>query len=182
MGDLHGYSARGESVLDLQHDDSAFQSQLSSGHDLEATPARDAEPVIKAAMEDTLQHPAGHRLAVLPSRAYSSVAVMDVAKLTTSDQQLVLSRAMETEGQDNERLLTKIRERQDRCAQGRAVAAIDTDCCYVVGACARPSHADLIFGHQSKGCASWSHVVQQLSARPPEIKIMHGLQCRSGAV
>ena len=141
MGDLHGRSSRGESVLDLQQDDSAFQSQLSSGHGLEATAARDAEPAIKAAMGDTLQHPTGHRLAVLPSRAYSSVAVIDIAKLTTSNQRLVLSRAMETEGQDNGRLLTKIRERQDRCAHGCAAAA--RDCCYIVTDCARPSNADL---------------------------------------
>lgn len=138
MSDLHSRSSRGELVLDLQQDDSAFQSQLSSGNGLEATAARDAEPVIKAAMEDTSKHPAGHRLAVLPSRAYSSVAVIDVTKLTTSNQQLVLSRAMETEGQDNERLLTKIRERQDRCAHGCAVAARDR--CCIVNACARPSH------------------------------------------
>ena len=70
--------------------------------------------VVKAAMEEASQQPDAHRLAVLPSRANSSVSVIEVKDLTTSDQQLVLSRATETKGQDNERLLTKIRERQDR--------------------------------------------------------------------
>ena len=69
---------------------------------------------VKAAMEEASQRPDAHRLAVLPSRANSSVAVIEAKTLTTSDQQLVLSRATETKGQDNDRLLTKIRERQDR--------------------------------------------------------------------
>ena len=80
---------------------------------LEAMTAHNAF-VAKAAMEKVSQQPDGHRLAVLPSRANSSVDVIEVKHLTTSNQQLVLSRAMETKGQDNERLLTKIRERQDR--------------------------------------------------------------------
>ncbi len=70
--------------------------------------------VVKAAMEEASQQPDAHRLAVLPSRANSSVSVIEVKDLTTSDQQLVLSRATETKGQDNERSLTKIKERQDR--------------------------------------------------------------------
>ncbi len=80
---------------------------------LECTTAHNAF-VVKAAMEEASQQPDGHRLAVLPSRANSSVDVIEVKNLMTSNQQLILSRAMETKVQDNERLLTKIRERQDR--------------------------------------------------------------------
>jgi len=90
----------------------AFLSQRPSV--LESATAHNHAFVVKAAMEEASQHPDGHRLAVLPSRANSSVDVIEVKNLTTSNQQLVLSRAMETKGQDNERLLTKIRERQDR--------------------------------------------------------------------
>ena len=81
---------------------------------LESKTAQNNAFVVQAAMEEAYQQPDGHRLAVLPSRANSSVAVIEVKNLTTSNQQLILSRAMETKGQDNERLLTKIRERQDR--------------------------------------------------------------------
>ena len=54
-------------------------------------------------------------MTALPSKAKNSVEVIDVKKLTTSQKRLVLSRAMETSGQDNERLLNQIRQRQDRC-------------------------------------------------------------------
>ncbi len=91
---------------------SASLPQCPSG--LESTTTHKHAVDVKAVMEEASQKPDGHRLAVLPSRANSSVNVIEVKNLTTSNQQLVLSRAMETKGQDNERLLTKIRERQDR--------------------------------------------------------------------
>ena len=65
-------------------------------------------------MQEAAGHPDRHRMAVLPSKNKSSVQVIVAKKLTTSKKRLVLSRAMETSGQDNERLLNKIRERQDR--------------------------------------------------------------------
>lgn len=77
----------------------------------------DGHPV-KIAMKQACQHTNRHRMAVLPSAVDNSAELIDVTNLTTSDQQRILSRAMRTEGQDNERLLTKIRERQDRCADG----------------------------------------------------------------
>lgn len=123
MVDNHSHRVRipgNDSSFDLQ----LHQSSCSTGNTgsslspcpsvLESTTAHNHAFVVKAAMEKASQQPDGHRLAVLPSRANSSVAVIEVENLTTSDQQLILSRAMETNGQDNERLLTKIRERQDR--------------------------------------------------------------------
>ena len=91
---------------------SAFHSQHSFHR--QSTAEDDHESLLRAAMEQAAEHPERHRMAVLPSRNKSSVQVIDVKKLTTSKKKLVLSRAMETSGQDNERLLTKIRERQDR--------------------------------------------------------------------
>ena len=163
----HLRSSRGDSALGLQQGDSAFQSHDSPDHGLEEATARDAEPIIKAAMEETSQDPVGHRLAVLPSRAYSSVAVIDVAKLTTSNQQLVLSRAMETEGQDNERLLTQIRERQDRCVHWCWKQAL-------------PVHAL----QRASSAFKCIHDVgnQQLLPISTALKQLLGLQCRSGAV
>ena len=68
-----------------------------------------------AALQETPQHESAHRMTVLPSQDNSKAdQLVDVVNLTTADQRLVLSRAMETEGQDNEKLLTKIRQRQDR--------------------------------------------------------------------
>lgn len=123
MVDNHSHRVRipgNDSSFDLQ----LHQSSCSTGNTgsslwpcpsvLESTTAHNHAFVVKAAMEKASQQPDGHRLAVLPSRANSSVAVIEVENLTTSDQQLILSRAMETNGQDNERLLSKIRERQDR--------------------------------------------------------------------
>ena len=74
----------------------------------------DHESLVRAAMQEAADRPDRHRMAVLPSKNKSSVQMIDVKKLTTSKKRLVLSRAMETSGQDNERLLTKVRERQDR--------------------------------------------------------------------
>lgn len=91
---------------------SAFRSQQSF-HRSTAT-EDDYELLVRAAMQEAEQHPERHRMAVIPSKSRKKLAVVDVNKLTISKKRLVLSRAMETGGQDNERLLTKIRERQDR--------------------------------------------------------------------
>ena len=92
---------------------SAFHSQHSFHRRTAADD--DYELLVRAAMEEAENHPERHRMAVIPSESRKNMAVIDVNKLTTSKKRLVLSRAMETSGQDNERLLTKIRERQDRC-------------------------------------------------------------------
>ena len=119
-------SSRNSSVFDLQQSRNAFQSQHSFG--LECTTAHDHEALVQAAMQEAAQHPDRHRMAVLPSKTKSSVQLIDVKHLTTSKKQLVLSRAMETGGQDNERLLTKIRERQDRCELERYVSCTTYAC------------------------------------------------------
>lgn len=125
MGDVHSHRVRALGNDPPEHYD-LHQSSCNTDHGhtgaslpqcpsgLECTTAHKNTLDVKAAMEEASQRPDAHRLAVLPSRANSSVAVIEVKSLTTSDQQLELSRAMETKGQDNERLLTKIRERQDR--------------------------------------------------------------------
>lgn len=108
--DDHRAQQSGRGVLDMTS--SAFRSQHSfrSHH----TAEDDYESLLKAALQEAAGHPNRHRMAVLPSKNNSSVQVIDVKKLTTSKKKLVLSRAMETSGQDNEKLLAKIRERQDR--------------------------------------------------------------------
>ena len=78
---------------------SAFRSQHSFGR--ESTTEEDHESLVRAAMEEANQHPHRHRMTALPSKTKSSVQVIDVNKLTTSKKRLVLSRAMETSGQDN---------------------------------------------------------------------------------
>ena len=103
------HSSRG-SVFDMTS--SAFRSQHSFY--TESTAHDDHESLVRAAMQEAAGHPGRHRMAVLPSKNKRSVQLIDVKKLTTSKKRLVLSRAMETSGQDNEKLLTKIRERQDR--------------------------------------------------------------------
>ena len=72
-------------------------------------------------MKEASQHPDQHRMAVLPADGTSPthVHLIDAKNLTTKNQRRILSRAMETEGQDNTKLLTKIRERQDRCDHSR---------------------------------------------------------------
>ena len=98
---------------------SAFRSQHSF-MDGGASVGDDHESLVKAAMEEAEKHPDRHRMAVIPSKSKKKLALVDVHKLTTSKKRLVLSRAMETSGQDNMRLLTKIRERQDRyCTESR---------------------------------------------------------------
>jgi len=100
-------------VFKMSNSNSAFQSQHSFARASSAD--RDHEALVKAAMQEAARHPERHRMTALPSKTKSSVEVIDVKKLTTSQKRLVLSRAMETSGQDNERLLNQIRQRQDRC-------------------------------------------------------------------
>ena len=107
--DDHRHSASPKSIFEMGS--SAFQSQHSFCR--ESTTAHDHESLIRAAMEEAAGHPERHRMAVRPSASKRNIAVINVKKLTTSNKQLVLSRAMETGGQDNAKLLTKIRDRQD---------------------------------------------------------------------
>lgn len=100
-------------AFEMSKSHSAFQSQHSFARASSAD--HDHESLVKAAMQEAARHPARHRMTAFPSKAKSSVEVIDVKKLTTSQKRLVLSRAMETSGQDNERLLNQIRQRQDRC-------------------------------------------------------------------
>ena len=100
-------------AFEMSNSHSAFQSQHSFARASSAD--HDHESLVKAAMEEAARHPERHRMTALPSKAKTSVEVIDVKKLTTSQKRLVLSRAMETSGQDNERLLNQIRQRQDRC-------------------------------------------------------------------
>ena len=100
-------------AFEMSNSHSAFQSQHSFARASSAN--HDHESLVKAAMEEAARHPERHRMTALPSKAKNSVEVIDVKKLTTSQKRLVLSRAMETSGQDNERLLNQIRQRQDRC-------------------------------------------------------------------
>lgn len=74
-----------------QFSSNAFQSQHPFG--LKSTTAHDHEDLVTTATEEAAQHPNRHRMAVLPSRANSSVEVIDV-------------------------WFTRIRERQDKSAHG----------------------------------------------------------------
>ena len=100
-------------AFEMSNSNSAFQSQHSFARASSAD--HDHEALVKAAMQEAARHPERHRMTALPSKTKTSVEVIDVKKLTTSQKRLVLSRAMETSGQDNERLLNQIRQRQDRC-------------------------------------------------------------------
>ena len=114
-----------KSVLNMSN--SAFRSQHSFAS--RASGDNDHESLVKAAMQEAAQHPHRHRMTALPSRTKSSVQVVDVKKLTISQKRLVLSRAMETSGQDNERLLNQIRQRQDRCARVRRRCLVQSCMC-----------------------------------------------------
>ena len=113
MGDTDDRRPRSRPHSMLGTSRSAFRSEHSFQRS--TTADDDHELLVRAAMEEAENHPERHRMAVIPSKSRKKLAVVDVHKLTTSKKRLVLSRAMETSGQDNERLLTKIRERQDRC-------------------------------------------------------------------
>ena len=61
------------------------------------------------------QHPHGSRMAVLPLGSQKiDMQLIDVRKLNKQARQNVLRRAMEVDDQDNEKLLSKIKQRQDR--------------------------------------------------------------------
>lgn len=89
------------------HGDHSFRS--------ESLPHDDYDELLSAAMQKAAEHPDSHRMAVLPTENKSQVNMLDVNKLTRSKKKLVVTRALESSGQDNERLLQKIRARQDRC-------------------------------------------------------------------
>ncbi|DBA97183.1 TPA: hypothetical protein ACH3X1_014944 [Trebouxia sp. C0004] len=105
-------------AFEMSNGNSAFQSQHSFARASSAD--HDHEALVKAAMQEAARHPERHRMTALPSKTKSSVKVIDVKKMTTSQKRLVLSRAMETSGQDNERLLNQIRQRQDRVGLERS--------------------------------------------------------------
>lgn len=119
--DHHPRSSGADAHRILSHHSKPFShlpSQSQPSKDLESAMARESHT--DAALQETPQHESAHRMAVLPSQDNSKadqLVDVHVVNLTTSDQRLVLSRAMETEGQDNEKLLTKIRQRQDRCVR-----------------------------------------------------------------
>lgn len=115
MDDTDDHRSRSGRASMFESSRSAFRSQHSFQRNTSVTD--DHESLVRAAMEEADKHPERHRMVVVPSRSKKNLALVDVSKLTTSKKRLVLSRAMETSGQDNERLLSKIRERQDRyCA------------------------------------------------------------------
>ena len=117
MDDTDDYRSRSGRNSVFESGRSAFRSQHSFQRDTSVTD--DHESLVKAAMEEAEKHPERHRMAVVASNSKKNLSLVDVNKLTTSKKRLVLSRAMETSGQDNERLLTKIRERQDRYRTSR---------------------------------------------------------------
>ena len=112
MADADDHRSRSTRNCMFEPSRSAFRSQHSFRTG--ASVDDDHEALVRAAMDEAEKHPERHRMAVISSHSKKDVSVIDVKKLTTSKKKLVLSRAMETSGQDNERLLTKIRERQDR--------------------------------------------------------------------
>lgn len=117
MDDTDDFRSRSGRTSMFESSRSAFRSQHSFQQNTSVTD--DHELLVRAAMEEADKHPERHRMAVVPTKSKKNLALVDVSKLTTSKKRLVLSRAMETSGQDNERLLTKIRERQDRYCTSR---------------------------------------------------------------
>lgn len=88
------------------HGEHSFRSESQRGDDY--------DELLRAAMQKAAEHPDAHRMAVVPTQAKSQINLLDVNKLTRSKKKLVVTRALDTSGQDNERLLQKIRARQDR--------------------------------------------------------------------
>lgn len=77
--------------------------------------ADDTEELQKAALEKLKAHPHGSRMAVLPLGSKKiDMELIDVRRLNKQARQNVLRRAMEVDDQDNEKLLSKIKQRQDR--------------------------------------------------------------------
>ena len=122
--DFHRRESPYKSALNMSN--SAFRSQHSFAS--RASGDHDHESLVRAAMQEASEHPHRHRMTALPSKTKSSVQVVDVKSLTISQKRLVLSRAMETSGQDNERLLNQIRQRQDRCAKVPQALLSDVAC------------------------------------------------------
>ena len=151
MDDTDDYRARSGRNSIFESGRSAFQSQQSFQRSTSVTDDHDA--LVRAAMEEAEKHPERHRMAVLPSKSKKNLALVDVTKLTTSKKRLVLSRAMESSGQDNERLLTKIRERQDRYCLSRRRKTNTCRLTIVIylacshGARPRPAHIYTIMWH-----------------------------------
>lgn len=87
----------------------------------ESLPNDDYDELVKAAMQKAAEHPDAHRMAVMPTENKSKINMLDVNKLTQSKKKLLVTRALSSSGQDNEKLLQKIRARQDRYVlDGRA--------------------------------------------------------------
>lgn len=87
----------------------------------ESLPNDDYDELVKAAMQKAAEHPDAHRMAVMPTENKSKITTLDVNKLTQSKKKLLVTRALSSSGQDNEKLLQKIRARQDRYVlDGRA--------------------------------------------------------------
>lgn len=180
-------SLRSAARFDLQRCSSAFQSQQPFRTDSSA--AHDYESRVEAAMEEASQLPNPHRVAVLPSKAKSSVEVIDVTKLTTSNQRLILSRAMETRGQDNEQLLSKIRERQDRCLHERCYIDVTlTGLQMYTCNCSCPSrherayvghlNASVVYLHRAQSQCPCSMLHRNLGKRQQPSKLLRA--CRAG--
>lgn len=113
MEDTDDHRSRSSSKSLFESSRSAFRSQHSFNKGFSSVDD-DHQALVRQAMEKAEKHPDRHRMAVVPTQSKKKINLVDVKKLTTSKKRLVLSRAMETSGQDNERLLKKIRERQDR--------------------------------------------------------------------
>lgn len=83
--------------------------------------ADDTEELQKAALEKLKAHPHGSRMAVLPLGSKKiDMELIDVRRLNKQARQNVLRRAMEVDDQDNEKLLSKIKQRQDRAGIERS--------------------------------------------------------------
>lgn len=85
----------------------------------ETVPRDDYDELVRTAMQQAAEHPDSHRMAVFPTKTKSRINMLDVNKLTQSKKKLMVTRALESSGQDNEKLLRKIRARQDRQAHTR---------------------------------------------------------------
>ena len=100
----------------------------------------DEEELQTAALEKLRRHPHGSRMAVLPLGSKKiDMELIDVRHLNKQARQAVLRRAMEVNEQDNERLLSKVKQRQDRCCCQALIdlfseSCLTTRCCF---ACSR---------------------------------------------
>ena len=128
MDDTDDHRSRSPSNSLFESSRSAFRSQHSFNKGLSSV-EDDHEALIKQAMEQAEKYPDRHRMAVVSTQSRKKINLVDVKNLTISKKRLVLSRAMGTSGQDNERLLNKIRERQDRyCLRRRGRLWLRSQC------------------------------------------------------